>query len=100
MTGINESLNDISVKLAKQFDDMVIEGLKIKGFEFDTILELTEFIKSNCSSVDYQDKKERIYYVDGVPFLVHKYEPIVDVEPKITDDKISMTATFGSFAYL
>ena len=59
---IIKSLND---KLEEYF----IEGLRLKGFEFKSKVELEEFIKSNCGCEDYADIKQRTYFVNNVPFF-------------------------------
>ena len=85
--------------LVNQLEDLLIQGLKNKGFEFNNKIELENFIKTRCRKEDYIEKKEHIYYVDNIPFFLHNYEIIY--EP-ITEDNngIKMTANYGKYAFL
>ena len=86
-------------ELNNKLENYIIEGLRLKGFEFENKIELENFIKERCSCVDNIQFKERIYSIDEKPFFLHKYEIIY--EP-ITEDNngIKMSANYGSYAYL
>jgi len=87
---------EITKKLSNKFDDIIIEGLKLKGFEFDNENDLRNFIKQNCSCEDNLSIQQRVYFVNGIPFLLHNYEIII--EP-ITE-KTTLTANYGTYRYL
>jgi len=62
--------NDLNNKL----DNVIIEALRHKGFEFEHRIKLEYFIKERCRCEDNIDLKERVYYVDNVPFFLHNYK--------------------------
>jgi len=71
-------------KLNKKLEECIIEGLKIKGFEFEKRSELEEFIKSNCRCKDRPELKERVYFVQDVPFLLYLYHVDTDLDEIIS----------------
>jgi len=93
---IGRLYNDLNKKL----EDYVIEGLKRKGFEFNHKLELEEFVKERCRCDDNIDLKEKIYYVDNIPFFLHNYKIEPLKMPSITDREYKITANLGTYAYL
>lgn len=95
----HDVISRLSSNLANQLEDLFIQGLKNKGFEFKNKIELENFIKTRCRKEDYIEFKKHIYYIDEIPFLVHYYEVIF--EP-ITEDNngIKMTANYGKYAFL
>jgi len=90
----------ISSQLNKQLEDLIIEGLKRKGFDFENQMELENFIKSNCRCEYRIDIKQRKYFVNDIPFLLHCYEIEMDLNPITTDGEVKMYANYGSYAYL
>jgi hypothetical protein len=96
---IAEVIGRLFSQLNKQLEDYMIEGLKRKGFDFENRIELENFIKSNCRCEDNIDFKERIYYVNDIPFFLHKYEVI---QEPITEynNGVRISANYGSYAYL
>lgn len=95
----HDVISRLSNGLVNQLEDLLIQGLKNKGFEFNNKIELENFIKTRCRKEDYVEKKEHIYYVDNIPFFLHNYEVIF--EP-ITEDNngVKMTANYGKYAFL
>jgi len=91
------AVNDLTKTLNNKLDEILIEGLKEKGFEFDNRHDLIEFIQYRCSCEDMPDKKERVYYVDDKPFLLHNYESSFQFEGGETN---KITGTYGSYALL
>jgi len=89
-------MSDIYNKLNKKLEDLIIEGLKRKGFKFENRHELEQFIKSNCRCEDRMDIKQRTYFVNDIPFFLHLYE----INPIKTDSDITMSANYGYYAYL
>jgi hypothetical protein len=70
----NQIVEDLSKKLHNEIDNLFIEGLKKKGFEFSDRYEIEDFVKQNCRCEDNPNTKERIYYVFNIPFFLHNYE--------------------------
>lgn len=92
-------INKIANNLCLKLNDLIIEGLKLKGFEFKDKLELESFIKLNCSCEDNINFKQRIYFVKKIPFFLHNYEPIY--EPiKEFNNQITMSANLGTYKFL
>ena len=90
----------LSSQLNKKLEDLWIEGLKRKGFEFENRIELENFIKSNCRCEDRTDIKQRTYFVNDIPFFLHCYEIEMDLNPTQKDRKFKMSANYGRYAYL
>jgi hypothetical protein len=85
--------------LNRQLEDSVIEGLKRKGFEFKHKLELETFVKERCRCEDNVDLKERVYYVDNIPFFLHNYKSEM-TNPITFDWDVKMCTNYGFYAYL
>ena len=85
-------------QINKKFEELIIEGLKRKGFEFKNRMELENFIKSNCKCEDIVTKKKRTYLVNGVPFLIHFYGIKVDINSMNSD--YTFNANYGSYSYV
>ncbi len=86
-------------ELQTKLEYYIIEGLKRKGFEFKNQSDLENFVKTRCKRVDNIKLKECVYYIDNIPFFLHKYE--MTCEP-ITENNngIKMSASNGLYAYL
>ena len=97
---IHDVIGRLSNDLNKKLEDYVIEGLKIKGFEFKHKIELETFVKERCRCEDNIDLKEKIYYVDNIPFFLHNYKNEPLQIPSITDREYKLTANLGTYAYL
>lgn len=87
-------------KLNKQLEYYIIEGLKRKGFEFENRMELENFIRSNCRCEDRPDIKQRTYFANDIPFFLHCYEIVIDLNPITTDREVKMSVNYGSYVYL
>lgn len=92
--------NKLSQGLVNELENIVINGLKLKGFEFDNVNELESFIKDRCRVEDYIHLEEKIYYVDNIPFLLHKYElnPVFNITN--TDKETKVSASLGYYDYI
>jgi len=97
---IADVIGRLSSQLNKQLEDLWIEGLKRKGFEFENRMELENFIKSNCRCEDRADIKQRTYYANDIPFFLHCYEIEMDLNQIQTDREFKMSANYGRYAYL
>lgn len=93
---INRISNDLKIKLENYF----IEGLKRKGFEFNSQNELESFIKDRCRCADDTGLKERVYYVDNVPFFLHNYKSDPLQMPSDGFDEYRITSNLGSYSYI
>lgn len=94
-----EIIKKMSLEFASKLENLIINGLKLKGFEFENKIELEEFIKTRCRRTDNIDFKEHIYYIDDVPFFLHKYG--IELSPVIEHgNEIKMYSNFGSYKYL
>lgn len=58
--------------LTKNFENIIIEGLKRKGIEFDDKNELFDFAKENLSCLRRGDSIT--YYLNNIPFVIIKYK--------------------------
>jgi len=89
----------ICEELANKFERLIIEGLKLKGYEFENKIDLENFVKEHCRCEDYADVKQRTYFVKGVPFFFHDYnivyEPITE-----NSNGVSMSANYGLYRFL
>lgn len=91
--------NQLAKNLNNQLEQLVVEGLKRKGFEFNTKTELETFVKERVTRTDNTEFKEHIYFVDAIPFFLHRYEPVYS---PITENNngIIITANWGSYDFL
>ncbi len=97
---IHDVIGRLHNDLNKKLENYVIEGLKRKGFEFKHPLELEAFVKEHCRCEDNIDLKEKVYYVDNIPFFLHNYKSEPLQMPSITDREYKITANLGTYAYL
>ena len=97
---INDVIGSFSNHLTSKMDNLIIEGLKIKGFEFNNKIELESFIKERCRCEDNIASKERIYYVDDIPFFLHNYKSEIITTSEITSPTYKLTGDLGYYAYL
>lgn len=93
---------ELSNNLISEMEKIFIEGLKRKGFEFSSKIEIERFVSTRCRCDDNIQHKEKMYYVDDVPFLLHLYAPINDfeIETNCTDRQITMSANLGHYTFI
>ena len=91
---VKELLNDLNRKI----DDMITEGLKRKGHEFSNKSEVESFIMDRCRYEDDPIKKEKIYFVDNTPFLLHKYNQ--EYNTHVSNNGSTINATIRGYVYL
>lgn len=94
-----EVTNQLCQNLASKFDELFLQGLNKKGFEFKNRIETEDFIKSRCRCEDNVQFKQRIYFVDNIPFLLHDYKIDIDI-PLMPRDIYKVTANYGKYAFL
>jgi len=90
-------LDNIKSKLTKKLDDLIIQGLKLKGFEFKNQIELQDFVKEKCKTIEAKDSSYTIYLVNDIPFLFH-YKP--ETFPQITFEGTEIKSDLGEFSFL
>lgn len=101
MKNIQEEITNRFIRdLHRKFDEIVKEGLRLKGHEFKHEGELIYFISNNCIAEDYTDQGIKIYYVNEVPFLEHHYQSNFNGVNKLENGSVSMSADLGSYRYL
>ncbi len=94
-----EMTMQLARELNKKFEEIFIEGLYKKGYQFNNDSDRIEFIKIHCRCEDNPLKKERVYYVCDLPFLLHSY----GIETKTNFDLSSgfkIEAVNGGYMYL
>ena len=89
-------LQQLRKELICEIESVFVTGLQRKGFDFNNWYELAEFVKERCRATDNIMLKERVYYVDDIPFLIHYYKVTVDRQT----DRNKITASGGSYRYL
>ena len=97
---IDSIIKKLEQEIARKLNEMLIEGLKRKGFEFDNNDSLENFLKLNCRAEHRTDIKENTYFVNNIPFLLHCYEIKVDAAPIEIDREIKMSDNYGRYAFL
>jgi len=99
--GEEEKLNlEVCNKINSKIEATFIEGLKIKGFEFESEKDLFSFVKENCKCVDSPHLSERVYYVNEIPFLVHYYKITMDFKYSDNIENNPFIEDFGSYSFL
>ena len=95
---IHDIISVANDNLITQMNNITIEGLKRKGFEFENNYELTEFLKARCRVTEFEN--ERTYYVDDKPFLLHRQDLNINMNNIVDAQDYKLTATYGGYAYL
>lgn len=95
----NEILNKIYSSLQSQLENLIIEGLKRKGYQFENKKDLEDFVKTRCRRTDNIQQKQCVYYVDDTPFFLHNYE-VVNEQLTEHNNGIKMSANYGTYSYL
>ena len=88
-------INDLSNK----FDEIFIEGLRLKGYSFDTLEQTMSFVKEYCRSAISLPMQQTTYYIKDIPFLWYDYSQTLEPINESTGD-IKIKATYGSYKYL
>lgn len=92
-------IKNLTEGLCNKFDDVFLEALSKKGFEFKNRKETEEFIKENVTCIDNLQEKQKVFYVNGVPFLLHEYKSVLS-EVVIINNCPTIKGEYGSYAYL
>ena len=86
-------------EIAKKFDEYIVEGLKRKGFEFETKEELISFISNNCTCEIDNDLECRVYLVNGSPFFAYYPKLVPECDYSKINEPI-FTFDLGYFSYI
>lgn len=98
---IQKIVSDITNKLSHQLDDVIIQGLALKGYKFDDKIKLMDFIKENCKVCDEKQNQRKIYLVKNIPFLMNDYSTKEDILWKFQTNKdITVECVFGKFYFV
>lgn len=97
---INNVFFNLYNDLNNQIEYYFIEGLKRKGFEFENKIVLASFVKDHCICADNINIKQRTYYVDDVPFILHSYDSENIYEVKTINEVTKVVSDLGNFYYL
>lgn len=92
--------NEIIRTAIKKMDDIFIEGLRRKGFEFKDLNELNSFAKENCRAEDYGNLLLRVYYVNDVPFMEYHYYSEFKINNPKEMEAIQLYCDLGKYKYL
>lgn len=92
-------IKNVTQGLFNKFDDIFLEALSKKGFRFDSVQETQDFIKENVTCIDNLQDKQKVFYVNGIPFLLHEYKSMLS-EVVIVNGCPTIKAEYGSYAYL
>lgn len=97
MSIMNDKINELSAKM----DELIVEGLARKGYEFNNRLDLEQFIKSHCNIIGCGFHQYRIFYVKNIPFLFHDYGNDL-MFPKLfkDSDNTSFEISMGKYKFL
>lgn len=97
---IAHTLQELCSSYLSELEKIILEGLKRKGFEFKNDEDYLLFGEGRCRVEDNVDSKERTYFVDDVPFLIHRYGGTFFDSPSITKPKAYPFEGLGSYAYV
>jgi hypothetical protein len=81
-------------KATNVLDEIITEGLRLKGFVFDNKFELASFIVDNCRA--YSKGDTTTYLVCNDPFLAYRKENSIT----ISEDPLTVHSTLGEYKYL
>lgn len=103
ITLMGDIMRKVTAELTQKLNDIVTEGLKRKGYEFENTLQLTDFIKEHCRCEDFVESKTKLYFVKEKPFLIYDYnykQELSTIIPKDSLQDYAFTAKMGSYSYL
>ena len=89
----------IRTEIIDKFQHLFIEGLRLKGFEFENRISIEQFIEKHVRCEEHQLTKERIYFVNNIPFFLHKYEQD-DFTTFTEDRRTNFTVSYGYYKFL
>ena len=96
MNKIQEINNKIVNELQSKLEYIIVEGLKLKGYEFEDEKSLFDFVSENCY-INEPNLSVSIYLVKGIPFL--EYYCGFNIK-KLDDDSSTFKAEGGKYRFL
>ena len=90
---------DLLSNISSQFEIVITEALKRKGYEFNSDYKLMEFIKIKCRCENDIDESVKTYFVNDIPFLMWDYKFVIP-QMEFIDDKIMFTSTSGRYTFI
>ena len=87
-------------EVVDNLENLFIEGLKLKGYEFVNRIYLENFIINNVRCEEHQLTKERIYFVNNIPFFLHKYETVDQFNTFQEDRSYKVSINLGHYKFL
>jgi ribosomal protein L1 len=96
---MEKAVQKISLDLERKLEELVFAALEAKGFKFDNTVDLITFLGERCKIIDHVQAKEKVYYVDQIPFFLHRYEVMPELS-NLEGGSVKMIANFGSYTNL
>lgn len=94
-------IDKIQNELLSKIDNTIIEGLRLKGHDFETRKDAEKFITNHCRREDRPDQNIMVYYAFDKPFMIHKYETILKMPSINLDEKqTTVTASLGEYCFV
>lgn len=94
----NEIINRAIEEFDTEFKQIIIKGLKIKGYTFNSEIELLVFVSINCKVIDNNNTKQKTFYVNDTPFMIYDYK--IEVNNFFNDKEIKITANYGKYLFV
>jgi len=91
---VDNKIFDLHQKLISKLDNIIIEGLRRKGYIFINKEDLANFIKSSCDSIKVGNVIT--YRVKGKPFLLYEENYKIDFSP----DMLTVKAEAGGYTFI
>lgn len=95
---LQEIIGVVAEGINDELESILTEGLRLKGFEFEDRSCLESFLRERCRCEDNSYLKEKVYFVDDIPFFLHNYSEEFRINKD--DDSGIFIANYGSFKYL
>lgn len=108
---VDKVLQSVFQDKYNQLDELLIEALRLKGFEFKTREQLIGFFRTNVFCEDDLGRKQKTFYItgfngnEGVPFFLYVYANAgiiggVDSEFGAKVDFSKIEWSHGQYAFL
>lgn len=97
MNKLQEINNKIVNELQSKLEDIIVEGLKLKGYEFEDKKSLFDFVSKNCTVINQSHLNINTYVVKDIPFLHYDYSFNIK---KVDELSCSFKAEGGKYRFL
>lgn len=91
-----EIINSITENISNKFDDIFLQGLSKKGYNFINKQQATLFVIENCFCAKSLETNQTTYYVKNEPFLLY----VEKNEISVKDNPLSITGVMGYYYFL